>query len=573
MQSFAVALLATPVVALKEIRFAKLSDELDKLQNETRSNLQVDRQECSAQHSISGDLIAANTAKKQNLEDGLSQALADVAHFGGQVELLTARDSELQVQLSDVEADTHIVEKQFSMVSSRAKAVISDLDNAIANGQDVCVKLRKQLNKPNDAVSKVCDGLLDNMNKQLQTHRSALTEAENNKKAISETLSQQKDSATKELESVQVDTSKASADEASADEKSVKLKDQLVQTEEVLRAATAELDRSEKTCESRQAELEKFLNGLQTFEGFLEPLKAGVAGSSLFQSNVIGSSKRNAMAALQKSGSSQGSSPVVQKITALLSESGPFDKVIAVINNAISSLESQIAEHISKSQRCVKGLAENEAARDKHSSAVQTERTAFEKLNGQAGQLMATITHHQGIVTDCTKNLANVTRQRELSRAHNQGVIEEYTAATSAVEKGKSALESSGVTASTAGPLFSAIDMIQIDLRQILEQTTKAETELSSSFAAEKERLEKQVVDSTAEIESSKMDRQQRVQERDIARKKHTSLKQLLATDIQEFEGLQSECLSTGEDFQARNQKRAEELQSLQQALAALADR
>ena len=394
-----------------------------------------------------------------------------------------------------------------------------------------------------------------------------LKQAQDGQAKASQTLRQEETSLNDLLRSVIEDKARAMTLKAEADGYSADADKELQEATKALESNKIALSTQDSDCTQKQSELSKVLAGLRKAKS--EVASSSVfpkSGTSFFQSNVIASTKRKAVALLQ----GRGSSPVFHKIVALLSASGTFDQVADIIRQAIINLEAQIDDRTSHSEFCTKELAENEVHRTTHAADIRKQRTKYEEIQGQNEEIQAQITNANNDVVATTDGLTQATKIRKEAKTTNEALIKEYSFAKSAVNKGVAALHESGISDDIAGPLFAAIDLVRNEIQKTLEQTEEQESAESSEFSLFRESSQTKSADLSQKIHNLNMRLQKGKRDLSAVDKQHKSFMGLLHSNMDEFDGLKHKCLSAGQDVEERKAKRDDEIQSLKEALRVL---
>lgn len=536
-----------------------LQDPLDALRAETQQHLDQSKAQCEAAHS-------AFQQEKSRLESSISISLDQAkkaqvqnAKYSQEIKQSQVEMDALEYQSESVRKDLTQAKGQYAQLESRTKELLTELSGAISIADIVCKRINKSL-------LGVCADMRMGMKSEAQDQEKRLKTAKIEfDKAESNLVSRQK-SIKKSVQSVQDMIQ-------SGQESSANARQQLAEFQGSLKVARLDLKTSEnafvaqhRTCDDQQNVLMESLRGIDFFQQQLKEINLKKSGTALFQSNVVASMKRSVVELLQK----PDNSPVLQKVVAVLSQTGPFENIIPLIQGAIERLELKTDSLAGHSEQCSKHLADNEMARVTAAANVLQFRRRYQETSSNLDESQDYINKGMQVVTDETKTLSVAVQNRNNDALENENVLLENKKIQSVLTEGIRVLREKGFDKSNAGAVFSAAATILTDARKVTSLTQQAEVDQRQHLEHMKVSAKKKIEDANASIEKHRMKIVEDEHSLENIQEHHAASLSQLQSSLEEFRGLKSQCLTSGEDFAERESKRQHEISSLKAALDAL---
>lgn len=288
-------------------------------------------------------------------------------------------------------------------------------------------------------------------------------------------------------------------------------------------------------------------------------------------------------------------SPVLSALSIRVRDD-PFAKVKKMIRDLISRLEQQAGEEAQHKTWCETELTTNGEARRAKTSQVETLKSQIDETNAQIAKIALEISELDSDIAELKANAAKDIQFREDDKKKNEETIDDAKEAQKAVARAIVILKEFYARAadSTAllqahkqqpiapaifdspykgqGPdgVISMLEVIQSDFARLESETTAAESVALQAF--NEKRTTTSVDQSTKETSLEHIKRQKSNLETSLTDKEAdltTTEKELNAAD-QYYEKLKPSCLETGVSYQEREERRQEEIQSLQEALRIL---
>jgi hypothetical protein len=268
----------------------------------------------------------------------------------------------------------------------------------------------------------------------------------------------------------------------------------------------------------------------------------------------------------------------------------PFIKVKAMIKDLITKLMEQANDEADHHSYCQAELATNKATRENKAAETEALTAEVEKLTAQASQLGAEITKLADDITDIFAQQAQATELRNEEKAVNTKTIAEAQGAQEAVEKATKVLRDfyakaaeasfvqmqskdkdpyGGMQGDSSG-IFGMLEVILSDFARLESETSSAEDQAASSYKTfMNESTEDKAV---KEVEKEHKEGNKRnTEDQNLKSKKQLSQTQdELDAAVDYAATLKADCLDTGLSYEERKQRRAEEIQSLQEAMKML---
>jgi uncharacterized protein YoxC len=284
-------------------------------------------------------------------------------------------------------------------------------------------------------------------------------------------------------------------------------------------------------------------------------------------------------------------------------ESDPFEKVKKMIKDLIVRLMEEAGEEAEHKGWCDTELATNKQTREAKTAEVDTLTSQKDKLTADIAKLGEEIAELTTAIADIDKAVAEATEERAAEKEKNEETIKDAKEAQVAVSQALAVLKEFYAKAATATALVQArqtpaealaadspetfdepytgmsgsntgvvgmLEVIASDFARLESETSASEEEAQNAF----ERFE---------AESSK---DRAVKDTDMGNKEinkthksgllNDTIKDLKATQeeldaaLQYYEKLKPSCVNSGLSYEERVKRRADEIQSLQEALRIL---
>jgi len=283
----------------------------------------------------------------------------------------------------------------------------------------------------------------------------------------------------------------------------------------------------------------------------------------------------------------------------------PFEKVKKMIQDLIVRLQEEATEEAQHKGWCDTELASNEQVRTARSSDVERLSSEIDGLKSSIAELSSEITDANVQLSESDMDVATQTELRNKEKAENEQTVKDAQEAQAAIGQAVTVLEEfyrvnsetpalvqarrgAAVTATSshrqAPPIFdgqykgmggssgviSMLEVIQSDYAR-LESTTSA-IEATAHEEFNKQMADAAVFKAQLQKDVEHKTNQRQSQEGFLSDRNNdlTSAQKELEAASNYFEQLKPSCLDAGVSFQEREQRRQEEIQSLQEALRIL---
>jgi len=285
---------------------------------------------------------------------------------------------------------------------------------------------------------------------------------------------------------------------------------------------------------------------------------------------------------------------------AIRARDDPFAKVKKMIRDLISRLEEQAGEEAQHKGWCDTELKENEQVRTTRTASVDSLTNEIDELTASISKEATLITELSLQVAELDGNVAKATEIRQKDKAENEATIQDAKDAQTAVSRAILVLKEFYATAaeSTAfmqkkrsvqnpeapevfdapytgmatenGGVIGMLEVIQSDFARLQSDAESAEE--SQAEAHSKFMSESAVTKAQKESDITHKTSQKQNQEQQLTDKKNDLISEEKELDAANkyFDKLKPSCLDAGMSFQEREQRRQEEIQSLQEALRIL---
>jgi len=321
---------------------------------------------------------------------------------------------------------------------------------------------------------------------------------------------------------------------------------------------------------------------------------------SLFQlrsGNNMSPSNQMRMAAYLNDQASRTGSRLLSMI-AVRAKEDPFSKVKKMIRDLITRLEEQAGEEAQHKGWCDTELADNQKVRTSRSANVEQMRSQIDELQAAINKEAAEITQLTTQVAELDGNVAKETEMRAKEKATNEATIKDAKDAQTAVSRALIVLKEfyakasestalvqkskqnpdapavfdeayTGMGASSGG-VIGMLEVIQSDFARLESDTTSSE--VSQDQAHGKFMTESAVGKAQKKSDITHKSNQKQRQEQQLTDKQNDLVAEEKELDAANkyFDKLKPSCLDAGMSFQEREQRRKEEIESLQEALRIL---
>eukprot|EP00929_Paragymnodinium_shiwhaense_P044088 TRINITY_DN2261_c0_g1_i1.p1 TRINITY_DN2261_c0_g1~~TRINITY_DN2261_c0_g1_i1.p1 ORF type:complete len:666 (-),score=270.65 TRINITY_DN2261_c0_g1_i1:179-2176(-) len=336
--------------------------------------------------------------------------------------------------------------------------------------------------------------------------------------------------------------------------------------------------------------------GADHLPALIQQKKAAHALVQLRSAVEGGNDSRTRAAAFLKTAAQRLDSTYLSVMAAHTSED-PFDKVKKMIKDLIVKLMEEANAEADHNSYCTSELATNKATRENKGAEVEELTAQSEKLEAQAAQLSTEITRLADAVSEIRGQQAEAEKMRVDEKATNEATVEDAKTAQVAVEKAISVLrefygkmsDSSAAALlqaaaaakqkgkapyqgmqSESGGIFGMLEVILSDFARLESETSSAEDQADTAH-------KKYMAESTQEVEVKDTEKTHKEGNKRRAEEDLRSTKKELELTQEELDGaltyhdkLKTDCVDTGMSYEERKQRRADEVQSLQEALKIL---
>jgi len=289
---------------------------------------------------------------------------------------------------------------------------------------------------------------------------------------------------------------------------------------------------------------------------------------------------------------------------ALRAQADPFDKVKKMIQDLIMRLQEQAGEEAQHTAWCTAELRDNDRVRTSRTTAIERLQAEIDEKKAQIAKLQADISEFTNQLAESTKAASEVIALRQKEKAANEKAIQDATEAQAAVGQAVAVLREFYATsgqatalvqgssrkqeseeAATPPPIFDSpyqgmgtenggvvamLEVIQSDFARLESETQAAEAVAKTEFNRQQTDAAVLKVQLEKDIEHKGSMRQAAEQALvDLNNDLLTSQKELDAA-VTYYDKLKPSCISPGDTFAERAEKRKEEIESLQEALRIL---
>lgn len=281
---------------------------------------------------------------------------------------------------------------------------------------------------------------------------------------------------------------------------------------------------------------------------------------------------------------------------ALHVQDDPFAKVKKMIQDLITRLQEEAGEEMQHKAWCDQELTANEQVRNTRTTEVERLSSEIDSLTSSLAQLAADLTDLAKKVADLDQQVVKETQLRTDEKATNEKTLSDAQEAQTAIGQAVTVLKEfyaraaepafvqdaarhaqeptfeanfKGMGAENGG-VIAMLEVIQADYAR-LESTTRA-MEATAQQEFNRLQTESQVLKAQTEKDIEHKTRQKQSEEQSLvdARNDLSSAQKELDAANKYHEQLRPSCLDSGMTFQERDQRRQEEIQSLQEAMRIL---
>lgn len=275
----------------------------------------------------------------------------------------------------------------------------------------------------------------------------------------------------------------------------------------------------------------------------------------------------------------------------------PFAKVKKMIQDLIVRLMEQGNEEASHKSWCDTELAYNEKVRTSRSTQVETLTSDIDQLKSSIANLGTEASELSKEVAEMESSLANQTKLRTEEKAKNEQTIKDAQEAQSAVQQALTILREFYARASEAtafvqgkhhqgqpeifegsyqgmggesGGVIAMLEVVQADYARLESEVSAAEATAANDYDRLSTELSVSKAEKGKDIEHKS--HQKVVQEQQLVDLNNDLLAAEKELDAAQkyFDKLKPSCLDAGMSYAERDQRRQEEIQSLQEALRIL---
>jgi len=278
--------------------------------------------------------------------------------------------------------------------------------------------------------------------------------------------------------------------------------------------------------------------------------------------------------------------------------SDPFAKVKKMIKDLIVKLMEQANAEADEHAYCTTEMATNKETRENKQEEVDQLAALIESLTAESAKLSDEIQELSDAIAEIKGSQAEATKIRTEEKAVNAKTVADAKEAILAVEKATQILKDfygaqkegallqggQGLRAemqqaehapykgmqATSGGIFGMLEVVLSDFTRLEAQTSHDETAAAAAYEKFMNEADENVAVKTAEVEHKTKSRAM-ADEKNAASKKELKLTQEeLDKAMTYYNKLKEQCADTGLSYADRKKARAEEIQSLKEALAIL---
>jgi len=282
-------------------------------------------------------------------------------------------------------------------------------------------------------------------------------------------------------------------------------------------------------------------------------------------------------------------SRVLFSMATRLSGADPMANVRKMLNSLITTLETESSEEMQHRDWCEKEMSSNEKAREERSASVDLITAQVESAESLAAKLGVEITELESQLAENEETLANQTEARKLEKTENEKTVEDAKSAEAAVAKAievlrnfyaTSLVQTESVRLRDAPKIFDGayspsggdaviamLEVVQSDYSKLETTTASQETSAQKDFDNLKSEMTILKVQQEKDLEHKKVKKGEKEQETVSKKADLQNADKELTAAMEYYEQLKDSCLSTGSTAQERAARRAEEIQSLKEAM------
>jgi len=281
---------------------------------------------------------------------------------------------------------------------------------------------------------------------------------------------------------------------------------------------------------------------------------------------------------------------------------GTFDKVTKMIKELIAKLQEEAGAEAEHKEWCDGELASNKQSRDAKTAEVDMLTALGDKLEAEIAQLSGEMANLQAAIRDLDAAMSEATGLRQDEKAKNEVAVADAKEAQGAVRSAlkvlkdfyaKAATATQFTQTRTAGPAGDApesfdkpytgmggssggvvgmLEVILSDFVRLEEETTSEEATAAREFESFSEETTADKDSKTASEDTKSKSKITKDKELLQAKRDLSGTQAELDSADEYFSKLKPECLDAGVDFEERDARREEEMESLKDALKLLGD-
>jgi hypothetical protein len=284
-------------------------------------------------------------------------------------------------------------------------------------------------------------------------------------------------------------------------------------------------------------------------------------------------------------------------------ESDPFEKVKKMIKDLIVRLMEEAGEEAEHKGWCDTELATNKQTREAKTAEVDTLTSQKDKLTADIAKLGEEIAELTTAIADIDKAVAEATEERAAEKEKNEETIKDAKEAQVAVSQALAVLKEFYAKAATATALVQArqtpaealaadspetfdepytgmggsntgvvgmLEVIASDFARLESETSASEDEAANAFERFTAESSKDRAVKDTDMGNKEINRTHKSGQLNDTIKDLKATQEELDAALQYYEKLKPSCVNSGVSYEERVKRRADEIQSLQEALRIL---
>lgn len=265
---------------------------------------------------------------------------------------------------------------------------------------------------------------------------------------------------------------------------------------------------------------------------------------------------------------------------------GPFDKVVKMIRDLINRLQEESMQDQTEATYCKGALDKNKVQTENAEKNLKEAQTALEKAQASKQKAEAAVKRLTEEIAANKKESKDAVAVRSEERMNNERTIKESAEGVTAVEEAISVLQNFYANQASLvqqpeyagekyvaneGGVITALETLMQDMDNLKTKTEAAEAQSQKEhedwLTAQNESLRAAETEKRNQQQKAASEAQ-KIQDETTSVDESQAELDLLKKNYDEV--LAPKCVEAGVSFETRNQKRQEEIQSLQEALAIL---